>query len=319
MKLALYEHHGFPHVGIVRHGEIQDLPTTLDVLDILALPRRDRDRLELQAGRYHRAPLASVRLLPPVQPRAMRDFVAFEAHISGMKKSEGGDGTVPEQWYEAPAFLFMNPWSLYGATDDIPMPPDTAALDFELEIAAVVGTAARNITVEQAREHIAGYLIFNDWSSRDVQGREMRVGLGPNKGKDFANTLGPWITTPDELDSHLVDGRLSLKMTVEVNGTVIGTDNSGHMSWSFAQLLSHAARGATVGRGDVLASGTCSHGALAEVWSRTGTRNPPPLRVGDVVTMTVEGLGSIANRIVAAEPVPERIPSAQRRYSEELL
>ncbi len=319
MKLALYEHHGFPHVGIVRHGEIQDLPTTLDVLDVLALPRRERDRLELQAGRYHRAPLESVRLLPPVQPRAMRDFVAFEAHIAGMKKSEGGDGTVPREWYQAPAFLFMNPWSLYGATDDVPMPPDTAALDFELEIGAVVGTPARNVPVERAGEHIAGYLIVNDWSARDTQGREMRVGLGPNKGKDFANTIGPWITTPDELESSVVDGRLSLKMTVAVNGAVVGTDDSGNMSWSFEELLAHSARGATVGRGDVLASGTCSHGALAEVWSRTGTRNPPPLQVGDVVTMTIEGLGTIENRIVAGDPAPDPVPPAQRRYPEELL
>lgn len=268
MKLALYEHHGFPHTGVVRGDEIHSLPTDLDVLDILALPRRERDQLELQAGRHHRAALDTVRLLPPVQPRAMRDFVAFEAHIAGMKKSEGGDGSVPAEWYQAPAFLFMNPWSLYGATDDIPMPPDTLALDFELEIAAVAGRPARDVPVESAGEHIAGYLILNDWSARDVQGREMRVGLGPAKGKDFATTIGPWITTADEFEPRRTDGPLSLTMTVEVNGVEVGRDDSGHMSWSFEELLSHAARGAVVGRGDVLASGTCSGGALAEVWSR---------------------------------------------------
>lgn len=319
MKIARYEHHGFAHVGVIKHGQIQSLPTRLDVLDILALPPRERDRLELQAGRYHRADLSTIRLLPPVEPRAMRDFVTFEAHIAGMKKSEGGTGEVPPEWYEAPAFLFMNPWSLCGATDDIPMPADTQAFDFELEIAAVIGKTARDVPLDEAADYIAGYTILNDWSARDIQGREMKVGLGPSKGKDFANTLGPWITTPDELEPYLVDGRLNLDMSVAVNGATVGTDNSGNMSWTFEEMLVHSSRGAVVGPGDVLASGTCSTGALAETWSRTGTRTPPPIQVGDVVTMTIEGLGSIENRIVASPAAPDRVARAQRRYSEDRL
>lgn len=181
---------------------------------------------------------------------------------------------MPPEWYEAPAFLFMNPWALIGATDDVVAPPDTDALDFELEIAAIVGRHSYNVGIEQARDHIAGYAILNDWSARDVQGREMRVGLGPSKGKDFASTLGPWITTADELDDHRVDGRLALDMVVEVNGTVVGSDNSRNMGWSFEQLLVHASRAATVGAGDVLDSGTAGSGALAEAWSRTGSRTP---------------------------------------------
>jgi 2-keto-4-pentenoate hydratase/2-oxohepta-3-ene-1,7-dioic acid hydratase in catechol pathway len=319
VKIARYEHHGFAHVGVIKHGQIQSLPTRLDVLEILALPRKDRDLLELQAGRYHRADLDTIRLLPPVEPRAMRDFVAFEAHIAGMKKSEGGSGEVPKEWYEAPAFLFMNPWSLSGATDDIAMPPDTEAFDFELEIAAVIGKTAKDVCIDEAAEYIAGYTILNDWSARDIQGREMKVGLGPSKGKDFANTLGPWITTPDELAPYRVEGRLSLDMSVAINGTTVGNDNSSNMSWSFEELLVHASRGATVGAGDVLASGTCSSGALAETWSRTGIRTPPPLAVGDLVTMTIGGLGSIENRIVAAPAAADRVAGAQRRYSEDRL
>jgi 2-keto-4-pentenoate hydratase/2-oxohepta-3-ene-1,7-dioic acid hydratase in catechol pathway len=311
MKLARYEHHGFPLLGIIRNGMVQSLQTNLDALGVLALPIAERNLLEAQAGRYHRAPLETVRLLPPVEPRAMRDFVAFERHIAGMKQAEGAAG-VPDAWYEAPVFLFMNPWSVVGAEDDVPAPPDSALLDYELEIAVIVGRTARNVAEEDAASYIAGYCIMNDWSARDLQSREMSVGLGPSKGKDFATTIGPWITTPDELEGSLVDGRLDLEMRVSVNGVEVGRDTSANMSWTFPQLITHASRAATVGAGDVLASGTCSAGSLGELWARRGERVPPPLVPGDVVTMEIEGLGSISNRIVPPEDVPARVRSLER-------
>jgi 2-keto-4-pentenoate hydratase/2-oxohepta-3-ene-1,7-dioic acid hydratase in catechol pathway len=311
MKLARYEHHGFPLLGIIRNGMVQSLQTNLDALGVLALPIAERNLLEAQAGRYHRAPLGSVRLLPPVEPRAMRDFVAFERHIAGMKQAEGAPG-VPDAWYEAPVFLFMNPWSVVGPEDDVPAPPDSALLDYELEIAAIVGRTARNVAEEDAASYIAGYCIMNDWSARDLQSREMSVGLGPSKGKDFATTIGPWITTPDELEGSLVDGRLDLEMRVSVNRVEVGRDTSANMSWTFPQLVTHASRAATVGAGDILASGTCSAGSLGELWARRGERVPPPLVPGDLVTMEIEGLGSIGNRIVPPEDVPARVRSLER-------
>jgi 2-keto-4-pentenoate hydratase/2-oxohepta-3-ene-1,7-dioic acid hydratase in catechol pathway len=312
MKLVRYEHHGFPHVGIIRHGMVNDLGSGLDVLQVLNLPLAERNLLEAQAGRRYRAPLGSVRLLPPIEPRAMRDFVAFERHIAGMKKAEPGDGTVPSAWYEFPVFLFMNPWAVVGPEDDVPALVDSAALDFELEIACVVGKTARNVSEEDAADYIAGYLIMNDWSARDLQSQEMSVGLGPSKGKDFATTLGPWITTSDELADRVVDGRLTLEMSVSVNGVEVGRDSSAGMSWTFPQLLAHASRGATVGAGDVLGSGTCSGGSLAEQWARRGERVPEPLRPGDVVTMEIEELGSISNRITEPESLPARVPALER-------
>ena len=197
MKLVRYEHHGFPLLGVISHGQVQSLPQGLDVLEVLNMPIAERNLLEAQAGRRHRAPLGSVRLLPPIEPRAMRDFVAFERHIAGMKKGEGASG-VPDAWYEAPVFLFMNPWSVVGAEDDVPAPPDTTVLDFELEIAAIVGRTAHNVSEAEAGDYIVGYCVMNDWSARDLQSREMSVGLGPSKGKDFATTIGPWITTADD-------------------------------------------------------------------------------------------------------------------------
>ncbi|WP_062378351.1 fumarylacetoacetate hydrolase family protein [Demequina pelophila] len=315
MKLVRYEHHGFALLGVISHDKVQSLPQGLSALDVLNMPLAERNLLEAQAGRHHRAPLGSVRLLPPIEPRAMRDFVAFERHIAGMKKNEPGDGSVPAAWYEAPVHLYMNPWSAVGAHDDVPAPPETQALDFEMEVAAIIGRTARNVPVEEAESYVAGYCIMNDWSARDIQGREMTVGLGPAKGKDFATTLGPWITTADELEPYREGDRLALEMVVSVNGVEVGRDNAREMSWSWGEIVAHAARGATVGAGDVLASGTCSGGSLAEIWARTGSRTPPPLTPGDVVEMTVEGLGTISNRVVASEPLPDPVRPRVRSHA----
>jgi 2-keto-4-pentenoate hydratase/2-oxohepta-3-ene-1,7-dioic acid hydratase in catechol pathway len=311
MKLVRYEHHGFPLLGVISHGQVQSLPQGLDVLEVLNMPIGERNLLEAQAGRRHRAPLGSVRLLPPIEPRAMRDFVAFERHIAGMKKGEGAAG-VPDAWYEAPVFLFMNPWSVVGAEDDVPAPPDTTVLDFELEIAAIVGRTAHNVSEADAGDYIAGYCVMNDWSARDLQSREMSVGLGPSKGKDFATTIGPWITTAVELEHRTVNGRLALEMSVSINGVEVGRDSGENMSWTFPQLLAHASRAATVGAGDILASGTCSGGSLGEIWARRGERTPPSLLPGDVVTMEIDGLGRISNRVVDPDPAPARVRPLER-------
>ncbi|MEY4424654.1 MAG: hypothetical protein RJB56_281 [Actinomycetota bacterium] len=320
MKIARYLHNGFAHVGVVNdHGRLLNLPTRLSVLEVLALPIRERNLIEAQAGRLFNTSIDKVHFLPPVEPRAMRDFVAFEAHIAGMKKSEGGTGKIPQAWYDVPVFIFMNPWSLLDPNADVPMPPHTKALDFELEVAAIVLKPARDVSLENAGEFIAGYTLFNDWSARDIQRHEMSVGLGPSKGKDFANTMGPWITTPDELAKYRKDDRLDLEMTVSINGVEIGRDSTKNMSWNFEELLVHASRDAMVGPGDVLASGTCSGGALSEKWSRSGSQNPPPLQVGDVVEMTVTGLGTIRNRIVETKSPGHMAPPAKRTYSEDML
>jgi 2-keto-4-pentenoate hydratase/2-oxohepta-3-ene-1,7-dioic acid hydratase in catechol pathway len=189
-----------------------------------------------------------------------------------------------------------------GPYDDVAMPPDTERLDFELEIAAIVCRDVRNVTPEQARDAIGGYCVMNDWSARDVQSREMKLKLGPSKGKDFATTIGPWVVTADELDAcRDADGFLDLEMTVKVNDERVGADRSGHMGWSFEQLVSHASRASWVKAGEVLGSGTCASGSLAESWGRNGSLTPAPLQVGDVVEMTIERLGTIRNVVAPAE------------------
>jgi 2-keto-4-pentenoate hydratase/2-oxohepta-3-ene-1,7-dioic acid hydratase in catechol pathway len=167
-----------------------------------------------------------------------------------------------------------------------------------------------------ARDLIAGYTIFNDWSARDLQRREMRVGLGPAKGKDTANTLGPWVVTADELELYRRDGRLDLDLRVAINGTPFGDDSLANMGWSFEEMLAYASRGTWVRPGDVLGSGTCGSGCLAEIWGRRGAIDPPPLGPGDVVTITVEAIGTLSSTLVAGAdpvPVPRARPATRRR------
>ncbi|HKT05091.1 MAG TPA: fumarylacetoacetate hydrolase family protein, partial [Rugosimonospora sp.] len=259
-------------------------------------------------------PLPSVTLLPPLEPPSIRDFVAFEAHIEGVVQVMEGLSAVPEPWYPVPAFYFTNPHAVVGPYDDVPVPPLCRVLDFECEVGAVLGASGRNLTPARAREAIAGYLIFNDWSARDLQRPERELGLGFAKGKDSANTLGPWLVTADELEPYRdAEGFLDLTMTVELNGAVIGKDSLASMSWTFDELVAYASRGTWVRPGDVLGSGTCGTGCLAEIWGRTGRREPAPLSPGDVVTLTVEGIGTVSNTVVAGTDPVVPIPRARTR------
>lgn len=220
--------------------------------------------------------VSQVRLLPPLQPPSVRDFVTFEEHVEGVRRSIDGVSGAQDAWYDAPTFYFTNPYAVIGAHDDVPVPPGSRALDFELEVAAVIGREGRDLTPEQARDHIIGYTIYNDWSARDLQSREMQVSLGPCKGKDTATTLGPYLVTADELEPYRdSDGFLRLALTAEINGEVVGKDLLSNMSWTFEEMTAYASRGTYVRPGDVLGSGTCGNGGcLAELWG--GTRPPGP-------------------------------------------
>jgi 2-keto-4-pentenoate hydratase/2-oxohepta-3-ene-1,7-dioic acid hydratase in catechol pathway len=262
--------------------------------------------------------LDAVRLLAPLVPASVRDFVAFEEHVEGVRRSVDGTSGVPEAWYDAPTFYFTNPHAILGPDDDVAFPHRCQARDFELEVAVVVGREARSVSVEQARDHVFGYTIMNDWSARDVQSREMKVGLGPAKGKDFATSLGPWIVTADALEPYRdPDGFLDLWCSVSVNGVEIGRDLLSNMGWTFESMISYASRDSLVRAGDVLGSGTTGHGGcLAELWGRHGRQDPPPLQPGDVVTLAVEGIGKLSNRVAVAEPAP-LLPAARRRSPEQ--
>jgi 2-keto-4-pentenoate hydratase/2-oxohepta-3-ene-1,7-dioic acid hydratase in catechol pathway len=284
------------------------LDNGIEAADVLGVDPIER---EVVAGRVQATlPLSETRLLAPVQPPTMRDFSVFEQHIEGVIRDANADATVPLVWYESPFCYFTNPHAVTGPGDEIPVPPGCRRLDFELEVAAVIGRPGRDLAPADASDYIAGYTIFNDWSARDLQMAEMRLGLGICKGKDFANTLGPWIVTPDELEPYRDGDRFDLELHAELNGSSLGRDTLANMAWSFAELVSYASRGTWVRPGDVLGSGTCGNGCLLELWGRHGRDGLPPLQPGDVVSLHAEGIGTLTNTVVAGLE-PFALPAAR--------
>jgi 2-keto-4-pentenoate hydratase/2-oxohepta-3-ene-1,7-dioic acid hydratase in catechol pathway len=321
MRFATFaEPSGTVRAGVVGDAGVHPLPAGVTVLDLVRAGLPDALAAGTRALGEPAVRLDTVRLLPPLAPPTVRDFVAFEEHVEGIA------GTVAAEWYQAPTFYFTNPYALVGAHDDVPVPPGSRLFDFELEVAVVVGRDGASLTPEQAREHVFGYTVLNDWSARDLQRREMKVQLGPAKGKDSATTLGPWLVTADELEPYRdADGFLALDLRASVNGELIGQDLLSNMSWPFEELIAYAARGTEVRAGDVLGSGTCGNGGcLAELWGRRGRTQPPPLQPGDVVELTVEGIGTVRNRVVAGldlRPVREArlrsVPRVRERSARE--
>ncbi|MCX5323377.1 fumarylacetoacetate hydrolase family protein [Streptomyces sp. NBC_00120] len=321
MRFATYVHQHQTHAAVVKaDGTLYPVPGVRSLTELIesadglaALLQTGTASLGAPPGPH----VSQVRLLPPLQPTSIRDFVTFEEHVEGVRRSVDGVSGVTEQWYAAPTFYFTNPHAVFGPHDDIPMPPGSALLDYELEVAAVIGREGRDLTPGQARDHIVGYTVFNDWSARDLQSAEMKVGLGPCKGKDTATTLGPCLVTADELEPYRDgDGFLRLALTADVNGQVVGKDLLSNMSWTFEEMVAYASRGTRVVPGDVLGSGTCGNGGcLAELWGIRGEHTPPPLKAGDTVTLTAEGIGSVSNTVVpGADPVP--LPAGRRRTRE---
>ncbi len=258
--------------------------------------------------------LGDVQLLAPLVPAAIRDFVAFEEHVEGVSASVDGRSEVVPEWYQAPTFYFTNPHTVRGPGEVVPI-PETERLDFELEVAVIVGGAGgENLDADAAASVIFGYTIMNDWSARDLQSREMKVRLGPAKGKDFATTLGPWIVTADELEPFVDDdGFLAVRAEVYVNDDLIGEDLVSNMGWTFPELVAYASRNSRVVPGDVLGSGTVGNGGcLGELWGRSGTLTPPPLEPGDEVRMVVEGIGELVG-VVGDRVAAPSLPVARER------
>lgn len=234
---------------------------------------------------------------PPVHPAtSFRDFYAFEAHVRAARARRGLE-MVPE-WYDVPVFYFSNANAFLGHDAPLSPPPGAEWLDFELEVAAVIGRGGRDIPVEDAEDHIAGYAILNDWSERLVQRVEMKVGLGPAKGKDFATSLGPCLVTPDELEDARSGKGYALTMVARVNGDTWSEGSWADLHWSFGEMIARASRGVDLLPGDVIGSGTVGTGCILEL----GPENTGGwLKPGDVVELEIERLGVLRNRITGPE------------------
>jgi 2-keto-4-pentenoate hydratase/2-oxohepta-3-ene-1,7-dioic acid hydratase in catechol pathway len=256
-------------------------------------------------------PLAGARLLAPVAgPPSLRDFYAFEQHVRTARARRGLE--MHPDWYELPVFYFSNPHAIVGPDDPVAAPPRSAELDYELEVACVLGAGADEVGLDDADRLVAGFMVMNDWSARDVQRREMQLSLGPVKGKDFATSLGPWLVTTAEFAPRGLRMVPGAAMTARVNGVEYSRANLDGLWWSFAEMLAYAAEAAPVGRGDVLGSGTCGTGCILELSLVHGNEKYPYLRPGDQVELEVEGLGVLANRVEATDaapfaPDPERV------------
>jgi fumarylacetoacetate (FAA) hydrolase len=278
-----------PH-GTVRVGRLDGDPeadgSDARVVELAARTMLDWLRGDGHAptGRDH--PLGHVTLLAPLaEPPSVRDFFAYEGHVGAGWRLRGED--IPQAWYDAPAFYFSNPASIHGPGQPVRRPAGCEWLDFELEIAAVIGEDGE----------IAGFTLLNDWSARDLQVREMAVGLGPAKGKDFATSLGPWLVTPDELP--IDDGRLQLTATATLNGETITSTHAGAMHWSWPQLVAHAARETRLRPGDVLGSGTLDRGSLLDLNAAAGVDGAKRwLAPGGTVTIAAPGLGTLSAPVV---------------------
>jgi fumarylacetoacetate (FAA) hydrolase len=218
--------------------------------------------------------LDEVELRPPVlHPPSVRDFMAFEEHVANARRQRGAE--VPPEWYETPVFYFSNPAAIYGPDQDVPYPEGTEELDYELECAAVIG----------AEGQIGGFTVLNDWSARDLQRHEMRVGLGPAKGKDFATSIGPVLVTGDEFDGSVGE------MVARVNGEERSRGNLSGMYHHWDALVAQAARNTRLCPGDIIGSGTVGTGCILEQGDGRW------LQRGDVVELEIEGIGVLRNRI----------------------
>ena len=231
---------------------------------------------------------------PPIlRPPSLRDFYAFEQHVATMWHRRGGE--VPEAWYRLPIFYFSNVSEIRGPGDPVWAPRGSAELDYELEVAALVDTAVRDLDATRGEEAIGGYLVFNDWSARDLQREETTVRLGPAKGKDFASSIGPWLVTPDELADARSGNGYDLAMTASVNGQELSRGSWATAQFSFGQMIERASADVRLLPGDLLGSGTVGTGCLLEIREETLGRYLEPV---DSVTLTVERLGTLSSPVI---------------------
>ena len=302
MKLVSFSLPGSPkqvQPGLLKGEAIFPLPydSVLSVIEqTSALPEK-MDQIASLIHQTESLPLKSVRLHAPLpNPRSLRDAYAFEQHVAAAYANR--NRPVPEEWYQFPVFYFSNHLAVFGPGEVIPYPAGSRSLDYELEVACIIGKEGRDIQPDDAEEHIFGYTIFNDWSARDIQRLETRVGLGPAKGKDFASSFGPWIVTPDELADHSAGrpGVFDLEMRARINGRERSCGNWKDIHYSFGEIITRMSAGVTLHPGEVIGSGTVGTGCLLEI-----TRNQGPwLQPGDQVALEIQCLGILANQV---EPV----------------
>ncbi|MCV7382863.1 fumarylacetoacetate hydrolase family protein [Mycolicibacter longobardus] len=309
MRWVTYRSDDGQRAGVL-HGDV--IHAVQPGVTLLELIRLGPDGLRDAGERALKAPsvtveMASVTLMAPIpRPPSIRDSLCFLDHMRNCLAATGRSPELADAWYQIPAFYFACPATVLGPYDDAPMAPGSVCQDFELEVAAVIGTPGSNLSVADAERAVIGYTIFNDWSARDLQAQEGVLAIGQAKGKDSGVTLGPYLVTPDELEPYRRNGRLSLHVTAIVNDVIVGTGSTEAMDWTFGEIISYASRGVPLEPGDVFGSGTVPTCTLLEHLDPAAPQQFPGwLRDGDVVTLQVQGLGEVRQTVRAsAAPVP---------------
>jgi 2-keto-4-pentenoate hydratase/2-oxohepta-3-ene-1,7-dioic acid hydratase in catechol pathway len=273
VRYVTYDAGAGPRVGVLADDAVLDAGFDGDMVAFIAADA------PLGAAR----PVEGARLLAPLRPRSLRDFLAFEGHLKNAYSRLGRE--IPAEWYDVPAYYKGMPDTVIGPDAEVPWPAWSEHLDHELELAAVIGRGGRDIPAAEANAAIFGYTIWNDLSARDVQTRELPVGMGPGKAKDWdgANVLGPCIATPDEVDLERA------RMRVRVNGELWGEDTPASMHHTFASMIAYVSRSQMLRAGEVLGSGTAAGGSGLELDRR--------LQEGDVVELEIDGIGVLRNPI----------------------
>lgn len=327
MKLVTFQYLGKERLGLLVNGKFYDLKKYAKELGI-KLPssmkkflKRGKDAFDsareieqvIVNGKVSESfELNQIKLLSPVpKPTSMRDGYAFRQHVATARRNRGVE-MIPE-FDQYPVFYFTNHNAVFGEGEIIVEDDHLHHLDFELECAVVIGKVGTNISAEEADSYIAGYMIMNDWSARVLQMEEMKLNLGPAKGKDFATSLGPWLVTPDELEQYKIEtpfgNKYDLKMSARHNGKQVSEGNLKDMNWTFAEIIERASYGVTLYPGDVIGSGTVGTGCYLELngtWSLEAKANgkdfkPVWINDGDEMELEITGLGILKNTIKRKE------------------
>ena len=319
MKLATYIKDEHEQLAIYHNGMLYDmeyihpdLPNTMGMFlnyweSVIGAALKGDAAIKEGALSSKAKPADSVELLAPVPfPTSCRDGYAFRQHVAAARRNRKVEMIAEFDQY--PIFYFTNHNAIQGPGEIECMPDHFQKLDFELEVAVVIGKKGRNITAAEADSYIAGYMVMNDMSARTLQMEEMLLNLGPAKGKDFSTVIGPWLVTPDELETYKTSAKpghtgtaSDLKMTCTVNGVQVSAGSMADMDWTFAEIIERCAYGVDILPGDVIGSGTVGTGCFLEL-NGTGLLNDPGfkpqwLQDGDVVEMEITGLGHLSNTI----------------------
>jgi len=315
MKLLTYKIKKIdtPQIGVFQNQLVYNLNNcfgNISLVDLIQLEGfQDKIASFISNNDCLKHDIEDITLLPVIpKPNSFRDAYAFRQHVSTSRKNRGVE--MISEFDEFPVFYFSNHNAMFADGQNIELMPDHfERLDYELEFAIIIGKGGKNILSKYADNYIAGFCILNDLSARSLQMEEMRLNLGPSKGKDFANVIGPYLVTPNELESKSIDTpfgkKYDLKMSCYVNGELLSRGNAKDMNWTFAEIIERASYGAELFPGDIIGSGTVGTGCLLELNGTEKRKNTDHkdrwIKENDEIEMQIEGLGKITNKIIRSD------------------